>query len=127
MDTMSEPVAGVERGADARARLVLRLYVAGSAPNSARAHANLLALLERAGKTDYRLDIVDCILEPQRALRDGVLVTPTLVKVEPGPRETIIGTLSDARNVAFALGLVDDRRGQVAADGVATDRTKRND
>jgi circadian clock protein KaiB len=96
---------------------MLRLYVAGSAPNSVRAHANLLALLERAGRPDYHLDVVDCILEPQRALRDGVLVTPTLVKVEPAPRETIIGTLSDARQVALVLGLVGDRPGRRAEGG----------
>jgi circadian clock protein KaiB len=106
MDAMTEPVAGTDRDAPARTRLVLRLYVAGSAPNSTRAHANLLALLDRAGKTDFDLEVVDCIREPQRALQDGVLVTPTLLKVEPAPRETVIGTLSDARQVALTLGLV---------------------
>jgi circadian clock protein KaiB len=105
MDTASEPVAGAADGPSREARLVLRLYVAGSAPNSTRAHANLLALLERAGNTNYRLEIVDCIREPQRVLRDGVLVTPTLLKLQPEPRETVIGTLSDARKVALTLGL----------------------
>ncbi len=57
--------------------------------------------------TDYELEIVDCIREPQRALQDGVLVTPTLLKLAPAPEETIIGTLSDARRVALALGLLD--------------------
>jgi circadian clock protein KaiB len=105
MDTISDPVTGA--GTATRPRLVLRLYIAGSAPNSTRAHANLLALLERAGRTDYDLEVVDCIREPQRALRDGVLVTPTLLKLEPPPRETVIGTLSDARQIALALGLAE--------------------
>lgn len=110
MDTTAEPVTGTG-GAESRAtRLVLRLYIAGSAPNSKRAHTNLLALLQRAGSPDYDLEIIDCIREPQRALQDGVLVTPTLLKVEPAPVETVIGTLSDTRKVALALGLVDDRR-----------------
>jgi circadian clock protein KaiB len=106
MDAVSEAVVGGD-DAGGGPRLVLRLYVAGSAPNSARAHANLLALLERAGVRGYDLQIVDCFREPQRALRDGVLVTPTLVKLEPEPPETIIGTLSDARDVALALGLAE--------------------
>ena len=103
---MSQTVA--DAGGDARggARLELRLYVAGSAPNSARAHANLLALLERVGSRGHRLEVVDCIREPQRALQDGVLVTPTLLKLAPEPPETIIGTLSDSRRVAETLGLV---------------------
>lgn len=47
----------------------------------------------------------DCIRDPRRALRDGVLVTPTLVRVTPLPVSTIVGTLSDTRGVAAALGL----------------------
>ena len=109
---MSEPVSAANRDRPPRTRLLLRLYVAGSAPNSTRAHANLLALLDRAGTTDYELEVVDCFREPQRALADGVLVTPTLLKVEPAPRETVIGTLSDARQVALTLGLVDRMRDQ---------------
>jgi circadian clock protein KaiB len=111
MDTAAEPVTGEEPDAGSGTRLALRLYVAGSAPNSVRAHANLLALLERAGRADYDLEVVDCILEPQRALQDGVLVTPTLVKVGPPPRETVIGTLSDTRGVAMALGILGQRTG----------------
>jgi circadian clock protein KaiB len=108
MDTATEPIAAGGDVARRGTRLVLRLYVAGSAPNSTRAHANLLALLQRAGTQDYDLEVVDCIREPQRALRDGVLVTPTLLRVEPQPVETLIGTLSDARKVALTLGLADE-------------------
>ncbi len=107
MDTVSELTTGAVEERRPQRRLLLRLYIAGSAPNSTRAHANLLALLERAGTTDYRLEVIDCIREPQRALQDGVLVTPTLLKLDPSPRETVIGTLSDARKVALTLGLVD--------------------
>ena len=107
MDTASETIHDAGGEARRATKLVLRLYVAGSAPNSARAHANLLALLQRAGARDYDLEIIDCIREPQRVLQDGVLVTPTLVRVEPEPRETVIGTLSDARKVALTLGLLD--------------------
>src|SRR5687767_10707007 len=105
MDTAAEPIMEARDEESRGARLVLRLYVAGSAPNSTRAHANLLALLQRAGTQEYDLEIIDCIREPQRALQDGVLVTPTLLKLEPEPVETLIGTLSDARKVALTLGL----------------------
>jgi circadian clock protein KaiB len=108
MDTAAEPIMGARDEESRDTRLVLRLYVAGSAPNSTRAHANLLALLQRAGTQDYDLEIIDCIRDPRRALQDGVLVTPTLLKLEPQPVETLIGTLSDARKVALTLGLVGD-------------------
>ena len=85
--------------------LELRLYVAAGAPNSTLAQSNLEALLAAHGIRDYRLEIIDCIREPKRALGDGVLVTPTLLRVGPPPQQVIVGTLSDTRRVAAALGL----------------------
>jgi circadian clock protein KaiB len=91
--------------------LVLRLYVAGPGPNSALALANLRALLERAGLSAARLEVVDCFREPRRALQDGVVVTPMLVKLGPEPRVSIIGSLSDRPRLAAALGLPDEEGG----------------
>lgn len=87
--------------------LVLRLYTAGVAPNSVLALANLESLLARHGIADYQLEIVDCISDPRRALRDGVLVTPTLVKLAPEPTQAIVGTLSDDARVWAALGIAE--------------------
>jgi circadian clock protein KaiB len=83
--------------------MVLRLYVAGDAPNSARARANLRRLLNDVDPARYRLEIIDCLAEPLRALDDGVLVTPTLVRIEPEPAQTVVGTLSALDRVADAL------------------------
>lgn len=87
------------------ARLMLRLYVAGDGPNSASARANLRRLLAAVDPGVYQLEIVDCLRQPMRALQEGVLVTPTLMRLEPGPVRTIIGSLSDSARVIEALGL----------------------
>jgi circadian clock protein KaiB len=55
--------------------------------------------------TNYRLEIVDCLADPRRALADGVLVTPTLLKLSPPPRQTLVGSLSDLSRVRSVLGL----------------------
>jgi circadian clock protein KaiB len=89
-----------------RNRLVLRLYIAGAAPNSMLAEANLRALLGGMRPTEYELEIVDCILEPLRALQDGVFVTPMLLKLSPEPAASIVGSLRDVARVSLALGLV---------------------
>ncbi len=83
----------------------MRLYVAGEAPNSRAALANLRALLAKYGPERYDLEIVDCLTEPLRVLRDGILVTPTLQRLAPGPVQTIVGTLSQTTAVVRALGL----------------------
>src|SRR5688500_7501653 len=99
------PAADGAAPGGAAGALRLRLYVAGMGPNSVRARTNLEALMARCGVRADALDIVDCLREPRRALSDGVLVTPTLVRVAPGPRQVIVGCLTDAQRVLSALGL----------------------
>ena len=85
--------------------VVMCLYVAGKAPNSVRAIANLEAICRRHLKGGYKLEIVDVCEHPRRALADGVLVTPSLTKVSPTPTANVIGNLSDTSSVLAALGL----------------------
>jgi circadian clock protein KaiB len=85
--------------------VVMRLYVAGTAPNSVKAIANLQAICRRYLKNGYKLEIVDVCEHPRRALADGVLVTPSLAKVSPAPTSNVIGNLSDTHSVLAALGL----------------------
>ena len=85
--------------------VVMCLYVAGRAPNSVKAIANLEAICKRHLKDGYKLEIVDVCEHPRRALADGVLVTPSLTKVSPGATANIIGNLSDTGSVLAALGL----------------------
>ena len=85
--------------------VVMCLYVAGKAPNSVKAIANLRAICRRYLKDGYKLEIVDVCEHPRRALADGVPVTPSLAKVSPGPASNVIGNLSDTGNVLAALGL----------------------
>ena len=82
--------------------LRLRLYIAGQAPNSVRAIANCRAICDEHFASGHELEIVDLLEHPKRALADGVIVTPTLVKLSPSPIR-VIGNLSDTRQVLLAL------------------------
>ena len=84
---------------------VFQLYVAGGAPNSVRALANLYALCRTHFPASHRIEVIDVLQEPLRALGEAILVTPTLVKVSPAPAVQIIGNLSDEEEVLHALGL----------------------
>jgi circadian clock protein KaiB len=83
----------------------MRLYVAGKAPNSVKAIANLDAICRQYLKDGYKLEIVDVCEHPRRALDDGVVVTPSLAKMSPAPAANVIGNLSDTGSVLAALGL----------------------
>jgi circadian clock protein KaiB len=56
------------------------------------------------------VEVVDVFLHPERALADGVFLTPTLVKLAPLPQQVIVGTLSQTEIVLQALGLEGDMR-----------------
>ena len=84
--------------------LELRLYVAGTAPNSVRAIENATLICESYFAGRHAMEIIDLLKEPKRAFADGIIVTPTLVKVSPPPMQKIIGNLSDTKQVLLALG-----------------------
>jgi circadian clock protein KaiB len=85
--------------------VVMRLYIAGGAPNSVKAIANLEAICRQHFKDGYKLEIVDVREHPRRALDDGIIVTPSLAKLAPTPGANVIGNLSDTSSVLAALGL----------------------
>lgn len=88
------------------AKYRFRLFVAGDAQNSALAVTNLTVLCNAYLKDRHAIEIVNVLREPRRALEDGILMTPTLVKLSPKPApRRIIGTLSQTAPVLQALGL----------------------
>jgi circadian clock protein KaiB len=86
-------------------RLKLRLYVASGAQNSLQAISNLSALCGEHLHDRYDLEIVDVFLQPERALSDGIFMTPTLIKLAPKPATRIVGTLSQKQVLLQSLGL----------------------
>lgn len=85
--------------------VVMVLYITESGPNSVQAIANLQAICEEHLKDNFRLEIVDVLEYPRRALADGVVVTPSLAKVSPLPVATVVGNLSDKTELLRTLGI----------------------
>ena len=90
---------------------VFRLYLAGGAPNSVRALANLYAICRKHFPESHRIEVIDVLKEPLRALTDAIFVTPTVVKTSPVPVQQIIGNLSEEEEVLRALGLPQKENG----------------
>jgi circadian clock protein KaiB len=85
--------------------VVMRLYIAAGAPNSVKAVANLEAICKKHLQHSFKLEIIDVLEFPLRALADGILVTPSLAKIKPSPGTKIVGNLSDRSSVLYALGI----------------------
>jgi circadian clock protein KaiB len=88
-----------------KVRHLFRLYIAGKSGNSALAVQNIASICRLHLPGRYEIEHVDVLREPQRALADHVVMTPTLIKVAPLPTCRIVGTLNDTRTVTNALGI----------------------
>ena len=85
-----------------------RLYVATDTLNSTQAMANLNALCRTHLPGRHEIEIVDVFREPQRALDEGIRMTPTVLKLAPLPTKRIVGTLVDTQHILEILGLKAD-------------------
>jgi circadian clock protein KaiB len=91
------------------------LYIAGDSPNSVQALTNLKAICAEHFPNDHQLEIVDVVREPYRGLQDGIIVAPTLVKLEPKPKQVILGNLSNLSTVLASISW----------DGTSNDKMQR--
>ncbi len=83
----------------------LRLYVAGQTPKCVKAFANLKKLCDEHVPGQYRIEVIDLLLNPQLAEGDQILAIPTLVRKLPEPMRKIIGDLSNTERVLVGLDL----------------------
>jgi circadian clock protein KaiB len=100
--------ATFERAASASPadRYVLRLYVTGMTPRSARAVKNLQAICDEYLAGRYDLEVIDIYQQPVLTRGEQIIAAPTLVKKLPLPMRRIIGDMSNRDRVLLGLDLV---------------------
>lgn len=86
-------------------KYVLRLYVAGMTPNSARAIANLKKICEEHLAGRYDLNVIDVYRKPTLAKGEQIIAAPTLIKKLPLPMRKLIGDMSDEGKVLIGLDI----------------------
>src|SRR6201986_1384986 len=83
----------------------LRLYVAGNTAKSVTALQNLKKYCEEHLQGQYRIEVIDLLVNPQLAEGDQILAIPTLVRKVPEPIRKIIGDLSNEEKVLVGLNI----------------------
>jgi circadian clock protein KaiB len=83
----------------------LRLYIAGQSAKSVAAIANLKRLCEEHLPGQYRIELVDLLVNPQLAKGDQIVAIPTLVRKLPNPIRKVIGDLSNVERAMVGLQL----------------------
>jgi circadian clock protein KaiB len=85
---------------------LLRLYVAGQTPNSARAIININAICEKELQGRYSLEVIDLYQQPQLAKGEQIVALPTLIKELPPPIRRLVGDMSETERVLVGLDIV---------------------
>ena len=97
-------------------RYVLRLYVSGMTPRSARAVKNLQAICDEYLEGRYDLEVVDIYQQPVLTRGEQIIAAPTLIKKLPLPMRRIIGDMSNKERVLLGLDLVRASGGPAGGD-----------
>jgi circadian clock protein KaiB len=90
-------------------RYILRLYVTGMTPRSARAVTNLQAICDEYLEGQYDLEVIDIYQQPVLTKGEQIIAAPTLIKKLPLPMRRIIGDMSNRERVLLGLDLVPSR------------------
>ena len=88
---------------------VLRLYVTGMTPRSARAVTNLRTICDEYLEGRYELEVIDIYQQPVLTKGEQIIAAPTLIKKLPLPMRRIIGDMSNRERVLLGLDLVPSR------------------
>lgn len=99
-----ETFRALAKQADQR-KYLLRLYIAGTNPKSARAIENVRRICEEHLAGRYELEVID--LYKHRVLSKGeqIVAVPTLIKHLPSPLRKFIGDMSDTERILVGLDL----------------------
>jgi circadian clock protein KaiB len=79
------------------------LFVAGDEKTSRAARSNMQSICDRHLNGQSCVEVVDVLRDYKKAIENRVLITPTLLVLEPEPAVRIVGTLEDTDRVLSAI------------------------
>jgi circadian clock protein KaiB len=83
----------------------LRLYVAGSTPQSQRAIASIKRICEEHLAGRFELEVIDIYQQPKLVEGEQIIAAPTLIKKLPLPLRRFVGDLSNLERILVGLDL----------------------
>ena len=83
----------------------LRLYVAGSTPQSQRAIASIKRICEEHLAGRFELEVIDIYQQPKLTEGEQIIAAPTLIRKLPLPLRRFVGDLSNLERILVGLDL----------------------
>ena len=86
----------------------LRLYVSEDSEKTDKATLLLKQICYDHLAGQCEIEIIDIKENPKMAVKDNIIATPCLIKLQPEPAKRIIGNLSDKKKILKGLEIEDD-------------------
>jgi circadian clock protein KaiB len=71
--------------------IVFKLYIIEKSPRAKETIVKLKSFLDSNLKIGYKLDVIDILTFPEKAVNDNVMASPTLIKEKPLPPKRVVG------------------------------------
>jgi circadian clock protein KaiB len=91
------------------AQFVFRVFSANRSDEMEKLMRGLKEIVEQHCDGSVHTEIIDVLNDPERAIKDKVFGTPTLIKDAPEPSLRVLGDLSDPRRILVLFGLLEVR------------------
>ena len=72
-----------------------KLFVCGNSEKNRKLFSSIKMSLEKLFLDKFEFDVINLIENPEMAVCDNILVTPTLVRIEPEPVKRFVGDISN--------------------------------
>nr|WP_245602765.1 circadian clock KaiB family protein [Gloeothece verrucosa] len=83
----------------------LRLYIAGTTPQSIKALNNIQKICQEYLAGRYELEVIDVYQQPNLVAPQNIVAIPTLIKELPLPLQRLIGNMSNIEKVLVGLDI----------------------
>ena len=83
----------------------LKMYVASQSPATQALSRGINLFLEKRTGGQFKLEVINVLDSPDRAVADNVMATPTLIRETPLPSVRLTGNFNDVDAVFHRLGL----------------------
>lgn len=83
-----------------------KIYVVEKNPGSQDLIQRIITLFNSKLKNNYSLEIIDILKNPEIAIDDNIMASPTLLMEHPQPPRRIVGNINDEKALVSMLNLL---------------------
>ncbi|AMM51931.1 hypothetical protein TH61_13095 [Rufibacter sp. DG15C] len=87
------------------AKYRIQLYISGETQTTIKAKGMMDSICTDHLKGDCDIEVIDILVDPEKAEEEGIMAIPTLIRKSPLPEIRLIGALTIKTRIITGLGI----------------------